>query len=420
VLNYLIFILLAGLGIYFLPKFSFLKTTGLSPRSIRILFFIKVTAGVLIGWVSHQFYKANDYWDMNKEGYKEYQILKNNPIEFISNLFYSPYADKYGRFFSAVGSYWNDLRNNMVIKLVAIFNLIAGGNYYINSLLFNFIAFFGCVAMFKLLIKVYPKKIWQSIFCAFLMPSTLYFTSGIHKDLIIITSLSFYCYFLYATATQNAKIKNLVGLSISLIFILLVRNFILIPLIPISIIYILSNKYSLKPSMLFLGLIVLSVSILLIWDLTELPHSPLGLIVDRQHDFLELDPGESQLFVTELQPNLKDFILNLPSSLEHVFLRPFIWEQGNFFYIPVSAELLFIQIIFVLMLFFRSKDVSTDPSMIWLFLILSLFMFLVIGFTIPNLGAIVRYRSIYLPFLVFPIICSVRWEKLNRIRRIIK
>jgi hypothetical protein len=158
----------------------------------------------------------------------------------------------------------------------------------------------------------------------------------------------------------------------------------------------------------------------LIWDLTELPHSPLGLIVDRQHDFLELDPGESQLFVTELQPNLKDFILNLPSSLEHVFLRPFIWEQGNFFYIPVSAELLFIQIIFVLMLFFRSKDVSTDPSMIWLFLILSLFMFLVIGFTIPNLGAIVRYRSIYLPFLVFPIICSVRWEKLNRIRRIIK
>lgn len=418
-MNYAIFILLLALAFYYLPKWKSINNTGLSPSTIRILFFIKLAAGLLLGWITHRFYKANDYWDMNKEGFKEYQLLKDHPMEFLTNLFYSPYTEKYGRFFNAVGSYWSDLRNNIVIKLVALSDVISGGNYYLNSILFNFCSFLGCIFLYKLFIKIYPEKKWQSIVCAFLIPSTLYFTSGIHKDLLVFASLSVYFYYLHLLVNDRYEIKILIKLIISLLIILLVRNFIIIPLLPLSLVYLLSVRSSFRTSTLFIGTILLIITTLLIFDLTESAFSPLQLIVDRQYDFLQLEPGESQLVVQELQPNLKNFVLNLLPSLEHVFLRPYIWEQGNFFYLPIAVELTLLQLLLVFLLFYYKRSHCLDAPILWLFISFSLFMLVVIGFTIPNLGAIVRYRSIYLPFLVFPVICSINFNKLNRIKRII-
>jgi len=39
-------------------------------------------------------------------------------------------------------------------------------------------------------------------------------------------------------------------------------------------------------------------------------------------------------------------------------------------------------------------------------------MFLFIGYIMPNLGSIVRYRSVYLPFLITPMLCRIDWKKL--------
>lgn len=418
-LNYAIFILLLAASFYYLPKWKSINNTGLSPRTIRILLFIKLAAGLLLGWITHRFYKANDYWDMNKEGFKEYQLLKDHPMEFLTNLFYSPYTDKYGRFFNAVGSYWNDLRNNIVIKLVALSNLISGGSYYLNSLLFNICSFLGCIFLFKLFIKIFPEKYWQSIVCAFLIPSTLYFTSGIHKDLLVFTSLCFYFNYLHRLANEKYEIKLLIKLFISLLIILLVRNFVVVPLLPLSLVYLLAVKSSFRTSTLFISVALLAFITLLIFDLTESAYSPLQLIVDRQYDFLQLEPGDSQLVVQELQPNLKNFVLNLPTSLEHVFLRPYIWEQGNFFYLPIAVELMLLQLLLVVLPFYFKSSNCYDKPLLYLFVFFSLFMFVVIGFTIPNLGAIVRYRSIYLPFLAFPLLCSINWSKLKRIKRMV-
>jgi hypothetical protein len=40
---------------------------------------------------------------------------------------------------------------------------------------------------------------------------------------------------------------------------------------------------------------------------------------------------------------------------------------------------------------------------------------LLIGFTVNFLGAIVRYRSIILPFLLVPIISLINWERIYSI-----
>jgi len=40
---------------------------------------------------------------------------------------------------------------------------------------------------------------------------------------------------------------------------------------------------------------------------------------------------------------------------------------------------------------------------------------LAIGFSVNNLGAIVRYRSIILPLLVIPVVALIDWERLGKV-----
>ena len=40
-------------------------------------------------------------------------------------------------------------------------------------------------------------------------------------------------------------------------------------------------------------------------------------------------------------------------------------------------------------------------------------MLLVLGYTVPILGALVRYRSLYIPFLLIPMMAGTDWRKLQ-------
>ena len=111
------------------------------------LFTIKILAGLAIGYCSLHFYSIhNDYWDNNLGSIQEYEVLKKNPAYFFSELVVSNYNGSYADFWGNSDSFWNDLKNNCLIKFMAFFNLLSGGNYYINSLFL--------IALFLLVILV--------------------------------------------------------------------------------------------------------------------------------------------------------------------------------------------------------------------------------------------------------------------------
>jgi hypothetical protein len=93
-------------------------------------------------------------------------------------------------------------------------------------------------------------------------------------------------------------------------------------------------------------------------------------------------------------------------------MRPYVWELNNLLYIPFSVEILVFEILFLLFIFFRKKNIQIPPLIYFCFFF-SLTMFLIIGYTIPIIGAIVRYRSIYFIFLLTPIVCYTDWKKIG-------
>ncbi|MBK7123792.1 MAG: hypothetical protein IPH68_13965 [Chitinophagaceae bacterium] len=156
-MNYLLFVVYLVILSWLLLRVPFIKNAGISSRFILGLFLIKIMAGIAIGWVSiHIYGPGNDYWDVNDFAREEYQLMLTNPGRYLSNIFTSDYEGGYGGIFNSFNSYWNDLENNILIKLVSVFNIFSRGDYYINSLFFNFIIFFGHVILYRLLILVFP------------------------------------------------------------------------------------------------------------------------------------------------------------------------------------------------------------------------------------------------------------------------
>ncbi len=379
----------------------------MSPATIAALFILKVFAGVVIGWIMQKFYPGNDYWAMNHFGIEEYKLMRSNPHEFFTNIFKSPYDNGYSGFFNSIGSYWNDLRYNIILKLLAFCDIFSRGNYYINSLIFNFFGFFGPVALFRVFAHIYKNKKWAVIAGCFLLPSTLFYASGIHKDLIIFTMLGLFCYALYFSAVERWSIKRSILIFLSVTVMLLIRNYVAIALIPPCVAFVISTKRKMSPVFIFIAIYAVIIVMLFVLELAVPSFQPLKVITQKQTDFLNLPLAGSQIDLNVLEPNLKSFLINLPQAFNNGVLRPYLWDSNKIYLLAHAIELLLYEVLFLLMISRYRKKLNARVPFILMALFFSISMLLITGFIIPNIGSIVRYKSIYLPFLLTPLLASI-------------
>lgn len=422
-MNYLLFAVYLVVLCWLMLRVPFIKNAGISSRVLLGLFLIKILAGIAIGWISINIYgPGNDYWDLNDYAREEYQYLLANPIKYFLNIFTSNYDGGYGGVFGSFNSYWNDLESNIIIKGITVFNIFSRGDYYINSLFFNFLVFFGHVILYRLFIQIFPgKQTWVIIGC-FLLPSTLYFTSGIHKDGIVFLLLAVLIYCVYQSLIKNRfSIKRLSFIITSLILLFLIRNFVVLALLPALFAWILATKTKWNAALTFSAIYI--VCALLFFNISRVNSTinPPAIIVQKQTDYLNLPVAATQIELTPLQPGFKSFVSNTPQALNHSFLRPYLWELPDLFILPLSVELFLYQFLMLLLIFFRRKDFNSAQKPFLLFVIFFILsIFLVIGYIVPNLGSLVRYRSLYLPFIITPALCCLDWNRLGTVLKIIK
>ena len=414
---YLLFFIYLLIVCWLLLRSAFIQRAGLGNRTVVLLFLTKVSAGFVIGWLSIHYYTGgNDYWDNNRAGWEEYQLLWKDPYEYFTNLFRSPYSSGYGGFFDSFSSFWNDLKNNLLIKLLSLFNIFSRGNYYINSLFFNYLIFFGHVALYRVFLQIYPGKSIRVIIGCFLLPSLLYFSSGIHRDGIVFLALALlvYCLFvlLYEKKTVVKQYSVIIG-SILLLFLL--RSYVLLLLVPAIVAWFLSVK--MKWPVIPTYAIIYGIAVFALFNIGKIfpAVDPIAVIVKKQSDYLALPIARTSISLDTLRPAFKSFWQNAPQAFNHILLRPYPFELPSGILLPMNIELLFYHLIF---LFFIIFGKWAGPSGWRPFFAFSVFftltVFLFIGYMVPNLGTLVRYRSLYLPFIITPLICGLSLENLSR------
>ncbi len=404
----------------------FVRKSGLTDKAVILLFLVKIFAGLAIGFIAYQLTPTgNDYWGMNTEGIKEHQLLLNDPYKFFTSIFYSNYARGYSGFFDALPSYWNDLRATIISKFLAPFNFLTGGNYYLNSLFFNFFCFLGHAAFYRLFMQLYPNKKIAVIVSCFLLPSMLYFSSGIQKDGIVFTAMGFLLY----TIFQSLQYQKFTLKSIGIIFLMItvlffIRSYVPILLMPALILWIIADKLKFKPLSVFvIGYITVGFLFFSLNFITK-TFNPLEVVIKKQEAFFMLPTASTQVALDTLHPNFKSFVQVAPQAIVNSFFRPHFGDIINMkvgTLLPLILELLFYELILLFFLFYRIKNENKKQhSFIYAGLFFSATMFLFIGSIVPNLGSIVRYRSIYLIFIIAPLVCGIDWKKVHQLIKIKK
>ncbi len=415
------FVCIALIG-WWLPRTGFVKRSGLPPRVLQVLLLIKIVTGFIVGVLSLH-YTESDYWLLNSEAWKEYQLLLQHPGEYFSNLFVSPYNKGYGDVLGTDNSYWNDLKGNIIIKLLSVFNIISRGDYYVNSIFFNSLVFTGHVALYRVFSQVYPGRQQAVIVGCFLLPSLLYFSSAIHKDGLVFTATAILMYVLYtAMEQQRFTIRRILLITGMAAAIFMLRNLAFLALVPALTAVLLAYAAGRRIGLIFAGVFVLGIFLFF----TVRHFSPAldfpAVMAKRQAFYLAHNTATTAIAMDTLGTEAGSYLRNLPQVINHSFMRPYLTEHSSLFLSPLAAELLVYQLLFLCFLFFRRRQLlSRACRLVILFgLCFAVAVYCSMGFIVNNLGTIVRYRSIYFPLLITPLLATIEWKKIALLFRLKK
>lgn len=371
-------------------------------------------AGILYGWIGvyyGEMAQMMDTWGFHYESLKEYHNLLTKPSVFFTDIFNNSYPEGYTRFLSE-NSWWNDLKGNLFLKILAIFNVFSFGHYYINVILYSFITLFGPMALYRVMQDVFPKKKLAVLLATFLVPSFIYWTSGLHKDGIIFVGFAFIAFnFYFGLKEKNFTVRRVLMSAFGLLLVLGLRNFYIIPLVPAMLAWVLASRLKYKPVLIYSAVYIFFIIMFFTARYVDPKFNFPGAVVDKQQSFLKLT-GASTIQVNALKPTVGSFLLNTPQALSLTIIRPYPGDVHHLLSLAAAIEIAFLILLFLIFLFWRTNG-TTLNSFILFCLFFSFSVLLMIGYSVNNLGAIVRYRSVILPFLIVPIVAKINWQRVS-------
>jgi hypothetical protein len=194
---------------------------------------------------------------------------------------------------------------------------------------------------------------------------------------------------------------SLYSCLLCLLLILFFRFYIILSLLPALFIWLLMEKPSLTRRFLppVAAIAVLTIILLLIFP--PLSGRLARTITARQLEFSQLE-GNSRLSLPPMDGTWTSIFRVLPAAFRNGLFEPLPGSGGKPLYLAFAIELVAIWFFFIMSLLWRRKHPSAAQPFLAFCIFFSFSGLLVIGAMVPFAGAIVRYRSFFLPFLLAP------------------
>ncbi len=374
---------------WLVSKTPFFIRSGLSPKFLTVYFLI--STGIAIGhlWFAyHNFPGHGDMWTFFSEGVK----LKNYLLKDFSLFLKEMRVDVYEQGAFTSGSFLVRIQYQFLSFIYMLFNFVSFSNNYINLVLFGYLLMFGKIGLYRTVKHIFPgNEIGNLGFL--LLPGILFWTGPIHKEGIIYLCLGLIVYVL-----SSFTARKIFLLILAVLVIIITRNYVLVLMVLaliIALIFFVKN-YRYKAA-IEVGAIVIGLSFLIF---PQLLQPVFEQVVSRKSEFDTME-GNTRLPLITLEPNFKSFASEFPTAFLNGYLLPYP-GQFNPLYSVFSIEIYLILALLIYGLIkFKSNTITGSgvPGYLGSFMIFGILGILVCGYIIPFAGALVRYRSIYLPFL---------------------
>ena len=288
--------------------------------------------------------------------------------------------------------------NRVVIRVNAVLNLFTRGSYGLNLVVFLALSWLGSYWLFRLFMELSASKI-TSYIAAFLLPSTVFWSSGILKEALLFFALGGFLYSLFQLY-QRFRLDFLFLGILSLFLLSFLKIYILITLLPLVVITWIwartgSWRMLYSSAIGFLGLFALC-------QLLFFPEwSMLSTLQGKQFDFIQMAHAVNAGSIVPIIPmdgRLTTVLALIPLGIWNVLVYPDLSMLKNVQSIVAFTENILILLV-LLGAMFRLKGISWKLDWRFPMLVFSLAVFSLVGMTAPVVGAMVRYKAPVLPFL---------------------
>jgi hypothetical protein len=395
VLKYLLPLLYVIILCWLLQRDKKLLTNGVSRRLIILFFLGKCLAGIAYSYVMVHFIpKGDDIALLFGGGLEMYQTFMHSPAEFFEQMRQLFTIDDF-RLGHTDSDFIRTVFEGMRF-IHFILDLFSFGHLYTNVILFNALAawlFLRCWVFLKNYLGSWTIGAW-----VFLFPSAFFYTSGILKEgieMVLIAAILPIAYHLSKRITFGGTI----GFLLLFVLLFFFKFLIAVTFLGVLIIWAFMSKYA-KARLWIAGALTIAAVIGFFCAGYIIPSLNLpNYIVERQQEFLLLE-ANSVIPIPDLEPNFPSFVKGFPRAIINVLFRPLPGDGGKLMYLIYCFEIMAFWILIVYTAI-KSRWINANkvPALVWSFFLFAIANLIIIGYSIPNIGAITRYRSIFLPFL---------------------
>lgn len=408
-------------------KWQFFKCEGISINTLSAIFLIKFCFGLLIWGVYTYYYTDRHTGDVFKfydDAVQLHLIFKDKPVTLLRIIFglydESPELTKQLDQLSWWNTpyYYNIINDGRtMIRFNAILLFISRGYYHVHTVVICFLSLMGLMGLYKTFYPMMRDKSKELIVAIFLIPSVLFWGSGVLKEGLLLCGFGLLIYHFNFFLKSQMKSLNMVMLLFSIGILLITKVYVFLIIIPglLTLIWLKVTDFR-KAGLKFLVVYVVVISVSLIADAFNNQYSVLETLANKQRDFisvaLETHAG-SYIQIGELNADIGSYLTNLPQALINGLFRPYLFEAKTALTLFSGVENTLFILMILLCIFFYKKPTSAQKPWIYFSIYFIILLSLLIGLVVPVLGAIVRYKVPMLPFLAVTLLFILDKQKLQ-------
>lgn len=391
----LLYFILIGFA---LQKSSLIKKHGFTVKFIGLFYVAKVVTGTFYTYVMvHLIPRGDDIDLLFGGGLEIYYAFLSSPSDFPAYLAALFSIDDFN-----LGNTSSDFIRTVFdgIKFIHfLLDLLSGGKLYTNVLIFNGLCAYLYLRGWAFL-RVWTGGLAFGGF-VFAFPAAFFFTSVLLKEGIELCLIAAILPLLFKVTNQKGSIFHVLGISLLFLAMFFFKYLIALTFLGMLLLIWAMKRWE-KQKWRIAGVALLMAitgffTVGMLLPSLDLPN----YLVERRQEFQLLE-ANSSLRMKTLEPSFIGFVKALPEALNNVFFKPLPGQGGKMIYYIFSVELMLFWGFLVLLVIKGSpKSLSKISPLAIGALIFAIVNLLIIGYTITNIGAIIRYRSVFMPFVAW-------------------
>lgn len=406
-----------ALFVWLIGRSGFFAATGVPVRWFQGVFLLKVLAGCVLGWLYTYHYTdrtTSDTFKFFDDSGILFSALTERPWDFF-------------RMFTGIGGNDPELRhyyesmnawlnkdvlfndNKTIIRLNTFFRFFSMGNYYVHVVFINFLSLTGLTGLYRSFTSTLPGRGRILFVTTFLLPSVVFWGSGLLKDGLLLFALGTLVYVYRQLMLGDRRWSRLALFGISFLLLLFTKFYVIVTITPGLIAWWMSRGKSLGGALLRFGA-VYGVFFVLAFNLHRIvpAYKLADIIYYKQQNFYvlaEMTKAKSVIRAPEFYATGWSLAAHAPLGFLTTLLRPTVFDaQGN---LLVMASAIENALLLVLMLVLLARPRRVEPTALSFVLFAGIYVLLLyslIGLITPILGAMVRYKVVGMPFLFFVLV----------------